>query len=585
MARSVYTYQSLSTYARRVKKLGSGTYGKVYLCNTFGERKDVAVKRIQSLQSEGVQESAFREIVLMQTIKDPNVCPILDILYDPPYVSLALPLATAGTLKTLREEKKITDDGVMRKILYQMARAVYACEINNVLHRDIKTDNFLVDPDAQLGYRVQLADFGISRGSVCSIIPNEKMSSEVYTLWYRPPEIILGNQKYDEKADIWALGCSMAEMLTADYLFAGNGEEGVLQLMYRMLGPISTTSWPEALDYGDWKMYREVVKKEEKREFATDKKLAELITDPTALDLISKMLEYHPHRRANIYEVLSHRYFDQVREDVQKVLGVSPPEPVSVMTKLRNKILRISSDSRNCGCDPRYGPDWFAATGEGSGDEWIKLIYDIKHKFTLRTKTIDHAVHLLGILSVLTHIDDFRYSTVACVHIASMYNEMYALEINEYDSFVDDIENLGKTVRKILKQLDFKINVSTPCDFLTHLFRDGYDDKVKNLAKLTLMLSHLRPQDAIFLMSPDVVAQACLLIACRALEHDYLLSSDIVVSRVADVIVESINRYQPGNPSVDAVINTFVSITAAEIYALYKKNSVHVKKTESEDEN
>lgn len=69
---------------------------------------------------------------------------------------------------------------------------------------------------------MKLIDFGLARNSG---MPNKNYTSEVVTLWYRPPDILLGNEQYNSMIDIWSIGCIFAEMVTGKPLFKGKNEQ------------------------------------------------------------------------------------------------------------------------------------------------------------------------------------------------------------------------------------------------------------------------------------------------------------------------------------------------------------------------
>ena len=72
------------------------------------------------------------------------------------------------------------------------------------------------------------------------------------TLWYRPPEILLGKPTYSGSADIWGIGCIMAEMATKLPLFAGGCEFDQLREIYWMMGTPNTETWPEVVECPAW---------------------------------------------------------------------------------------------------------------------------------------------------------------------------------------------------------------------------------------------------------------------------------------------------------------------------------------------
>ena len=90
-----------------------------------------------------------------------------------------------------------------------MLNGLYYCNINRIIHRDLKPQNLLITNDLKL----KLCDFGLSR---MFSLPMGKMTHEIITLWYRPPEVLLGIENYTTKVDSWSIGCIIAEKI-GDY--------------------------------------------------------------------------------------------------------------------------------------------------------------------------------------------------------------------------------------------------------------------------------------------------------------------------------------------------------------------------------
>ena len=91
------------------------------------------------------------------------------------------------------------------------------CHANNVLHRDLKCSNILVTKSG----RVKLGDFGLAR--ICDPLDSRPYTNKVITLWYRPPELLIGDERYTSAVDMWSAGCILAELFQRKPLFQVNG--------------------------------------------------------------------------------------------------------------------------------------------------------------------------------------------------------------------------------------------------------------------------------------------------------------------------------------------------------------------------
>jgi len=94
---------------------------------------------------------------------------------------------------------------------------------------------------------LKLADFGLAR----PVISGE-CTPTVITLWYRPPELLLGSTKYTAAVDLWSVGCLLAELILKKPLFPGKTEVDQLDLIFRVLGTPSDDNWTQGRDLPWW---------------------------------------------------------------------------------------------------------------------------------------------------------------------------------------------------------------------------------------------------------------------------------------------------------------------------------------------
>jgi len=100
----------------------------------------------------------------------------------------------------------------------QLLSGLEHCHSRRVVHRDIKGANLLVNNEGIL----KIADFGLAN----YFDPSKKhpLTSRVVTLWYRPPELLLGSTHYDAAVDLWSVGCVFAEMFRGKPILQGRTE-------------------------------------------------------------------------------------------------------------------------------------------------------------------------------------------------------------------------------------------------------------------------------------------------------------------------------------------------------------------------
>lgn len=186
-----------------------------------------------------------------------------------------------------------------------MIRGVAHIHKHKILHRDLKPGNLLVTDNGI----VKIADFGLARG--CGI-PVTNYSNEVVTLWYRPPDVLLGSKDYMMTIDMWSIGCIFAEMVTGKALFTGLNDSDQIKKIFRILGTPDDNIYPGLKKLEGWKP------EEFEKYEAQDLKQYVPTLEDNGFKLLNAMLQTDPDKRISTEEALLHPYFDEIKDSVIK---------------------------------------------------------------------------------------------------------------------------------------------------------------------------------------------------------------------------------------------------------------------------
>lgn len=289
------------------EKIGEGTYGVVYKARDTTTGAAVALKRIRlDSEEEGVPCTAIREISILKELRHENIVKLLDVCHSERRLTLVFEYLDMDLKKYLERESGNLDAATLQHFMFDLLKGIRFCHKRNVLHRDLKPANLLISRNKEL----KLADFGLGRAFG---IPVKKFTHEVVTLWYRPPDVLLGSTQYGTPIDIWSVGCIFAEMATGVPLFAGKNDADQLLLIFQFLGTPNNQVWPSINQYPN---SSNMLSKEE---FLQDlhancdevmrtspgyEKLG-----PQGIDLLKKLLRYEPSERLTADQALEHPYF------------------------------------------------------------------------------------------------------------------------------------------------------------------------------------------------------------------------------------------------------------------------------------
>uniref|UniRef100_A0A1D1Y7D4 [RNA-polymerase]-subunit kinase n=1 Tax=Anthurium amnicola TaxID=1678845 RepID=A0A1D1Y7D4_9ARAE len=293
-----WTPRRVDTF-EKLDKIGQGTYSNVYKARDILTGKIVAMKKVRfdNLEPESVKFMA-REILILRRLDHPNVVKLEGLVTSRMSCSLYLvfeymehDLAGLGASPGI----SFTEPQV-KCYLHQLLSGLEHCHNRGVLHRDIKGSNLLIDNSGIL----KIADFGLA--AFFDLEHKRPMTSRVVTLWYRPPELLLGATDYGVGVDLWSAGSILAELLAGKPIMPGRNEVEQLHKIFKLCGSPSEEYWkklklPHATMFKPQRTYKRCI--------------AETFKDfpPSSLPLIETLLAIDPAERKTASTSLTSEFF------------------------------------------------------------------------------------------------------------------------------------------------------------------------------------------------------------------------------------------------------------------------------------
>ncbi|GAB4860811.1 Protein IMPAIRED IN BABA-INDUCED STERILITY 1 [Ancistrocladus abbreviatus] len=283
----------------KLEKIGQGTYSSVFRARDLETGKIVALKKVRfdNFEPESVRFMA-REILILRKLDHPNIIKLEGIITSRLSCSIYLVFEymehdLSGLLSC--PDIKFSEAQV-KCYMKQLLSGLEHCHSRGVMHRDIKGSNLLVNNEGIL----KVADFGLANFSGSAL--KQPLTSRVVTLWYRPPELLLGATDYGPSVDLWSVGCVFAEMLLGKPLLQGRTEVEQLHKIFKLCGSPPDEYWKKS------KLPHATLFKPQQRYESSLQETCRSLPR-TAASLIETLLSVEPHRRGTAFSALSSEYF------------------------------------------------------------------------------------------------------------------------------------------------------------------------------------------------------------------------------------------------------------------------------------
>eukprot|EP00760_Papus_ankaliazontas_P040036 PhM_4_TR9833/c1_g1_i1/m.13435 len=323
----------------RVEKIiGNGSYGMVLRAKDTTDNCTVAIKRINSeIFGEPIlAKRILREIKLLAHFHDDNIVGMRNLLT--PHTAefseffLVMDVMETDLKHVFKSNQKLTDAHI-QFFLYQALRALKVIHTAGVIHRDITPANILVNTNCDL----KICDFGLAKEEA----ENEDMTDYVTMRWYRAPELVMEHRHYDAQVDVWGVGCILAELLGSKPLFPGKDRVNQLDKILDITG---TPCEEDIASLGSTAAQKYVRKKGVRPPVNFAEKFPQ--ANPLALDLLVKLLQFHPAKRISVDAALAHEYLrdlhDEAEENVNPGAFLFNENEHKTITDIKNAIVQES---------------------------------------------------------------------------------------------------------------------------------------------------------------------------------------------------------------------------------------------------
>ena len=216
------------------KIIGYGAYGIVIQARDTETDQLLAIKKLNKIEDVVDIKRNLREIKCMRILKHESILSLKRVIHiqeSPKEIGeiyLITELMETDLHRILKSDQELTDDHA-QYFLYYLLRALKYIHSANIVHRDVKPSNILVNADCT----IKICDFGLSRQIDSGL---EDLTEYVVTRFYRAPEIMLSSHMYTKSVDIWSTGCTFAEILGRKVLFTGGNYIKQIDLIIKLLG-------------------------------------------------------------------------------------------------------------------------------------------------------------------------------------------------------------------------------------------------------------------------------------------------------------------------------------------------------------
>ena len=313
--------------------VGEGAYGIVYKCRNKETKEYVAIKKFKESEDEIVKKTMRRELKVLQVLKNDNIVEFKQAFKQKGNLYLVFEFIDKNLLELLEQSPTGLSPQLIKNLIFQLCKAVKYLHDQNIIHRDVKPENLLIDNKMNL----KLCDFGFARKILNN--KNENLTDYVATRWYRSPELLITGGIYGPEVDYWAIGCIMGELADGKPIFPGENEIDQIHCIQKVLGNLPDdqieTFYSNPIYAGKNLLNVEKPETLERRYMG--------ILPKIAISFMKGLLELDPKKRLCGEKVFQHPYFAGLVETTESKQPQTQREKKLKMTLPNQKILNTTN--------------------------------------------------------------------------------------------------------------------------------------------------------------------------------------------------------------------------------------------------
>ena len=274
-----------------------------------------------------------RELKVLQILKNDNIVEFKQAFKQKGNLYLVFEFIDKNLLELLEQSPTGLSPQLIKNLIFQLCKAVKYLHDQNIIHRDVKPENLLIDNKMNL----KLCDFGFARKILNN--KNENLTDYVATRWYRSPELLITGGIYGPEVDYWAIGCIMGELADGKPIFPGENEIDQIHCIQKVLGNLPDdqieTFYSNPIYAGKNLLNVEKPETLERRYMG--------ILPKIAISFMKGLLELDPKKRLCGEKVFQHPYFAGLVETTESKQPQTQREKKLKMTLPNQKILNTTN--------------------------------------------------------------------------------------------------------------------------------------------------------------------------------------------------------------------------------------------------